>query len=89
VSALGAVVSALVPRFTDEGLASFGIPAGTSGGGIPKLAALPPEIRQVVQDAYGHATGNIFLFVAPAALLALLAVVFIKEVPLRRGPGEE
>ncbi|MGZ4554338.1 MAG: MDR family MFS transporter [Mycobacteriaceae bacterium] len=89
VSALGAVVSARVTRFTDEGLASLGIPAGTSGGGIPKLAALPPEIRQVVQDAYGHATGNIFLFVAPAALLALLAVVFIKEVPLRRGPGEE
>ena len=50
---------------------------------MPRLADLPAPVRAVVEDAYGHATGNLFLYTAPFALLALVAIMFIREVPLR------
>ena len=83
ISALGAVLGAQVARYTAEGLARLGLPAGGSGGQVPRLADLPAPVRAVVEDAYGHATGNLFLYTAPFALLALVAIMFIREVPLR------
>ncbi len=47
------------------------------------MAALPAPVRTVFEDAFGTATGHIFLVAAPFALLALVAVLFIREVPLR------
>jgi hypothetical protein len=41
----------------------------------------------VVEGAYGHGAGDIFLAAAPFALIALIAVSFIKEVPLRQHNG--
>ncbi|MFD0786198.1 MFS transporter, partial [Micromonospora azadirachtae] len=56
-----------------------------SGGGVlPDVHTLPAPIRAVVEGAYGHGAGDIFLAAAPFTLLALIAVSFIKEVPLRR-----
>ena len=42
----------------------------------------------MVEAAYGHAAGDIFLAAAPFGLLALGAVVLIREVPLRRSNAE-
>ena len=44
---------------------------------------MPAPIRHIVRAAYGDATGHIFLISAVVAVVALLAVLFIKEVPLR------
>ena len=41
-----------------------------------------------MEGAYGHGAGDIFLAAAPFALLALIAVLFIKEVPLRQHNGD-
>jgi EmrB/QacA subfamily drug resistance transporter len=85
VSALGAVLSNRVAHFVEVGLAGIGVHGGTGqGSAVPNLAILPAPVRAVVENAYGHATGNIFLAAAPFALLSLIAVLFIKEVPLRK-----
>jgi EmrB/QacA subfamily drug resistance transporter len=86
VSALGAVLAAHVRDYTAEGLASLGVsaPAG-SGGGIPDVSALPEPLRSVVESAYGHAIGDVFLWAAPVALVAFLITLFVRETALRTG----
>ncbi|ADU07153.1 MULTISPECIES: MDR family MFS transporter [Micromonospora] len=89
VSALGAVLGHRVTGYMADGLSRLGIPAsGPGGGGLPDVHTLPGPIRTVVEAAYGHAAGDIFLAAAPFGLLALVAVVLIREVPLRRSNAE-
>jgi EmrB/QacA subfamily drug resistance transporter len=84
VSALGAVLAHQVADETARGLARLGVEAGAgSGGRIPDLATLPGPVRLVVEHAFGVATGHIFLVAAPFAVAALVAVLFIEEVPMR------
>ncbi|MFI6943923.1 MFS transporter [Streptomyces sp. NPDC050418] len=89
VSALGAVMATRVTDYVKDGLTELGPKAaslghgGTGGGGIPNLDELPPPIRTVMEVAYGHGVADVFLYAAPAALLAFLITLFIKEVPLR------
>ncbi|NUU25605.1 MAG: MFS transporter, partial [Streptomycetaceae bacterium] len=80
VSILGAVMSHRVQGYLSDG----GLTAGNGGGsGIPDVRHLPPGVRGVVESAYGHAIGDIFLVAAPFGLMALLAVLLIKEKPLQ------
>ncbi len=85
VAVLGAVLAHQVSSHITSGLAALGVPTGASGGGsqIPDITTLPAPIALVVQDSYGIAAGDIFLVAAPITFLALIAVLFIKEVPLR------
>lgn len=89
VSALGAVMANRVTHYVKDGLADLGPQGaalghgGTGGGGIPDLDKLPAPFRTVVESAYGHGVGDVFLYAAPAALLAFLITLFIKEVALR------
>ncbi len=80
VAAFGAVLSGRVARYTAEGLGGHAPPGN---GEIPRLSALPPPVRTVVESAFGHGIGDVFGFAAPLAFVALLAIAFIKEVPLR------
>lgn len=88
VSVLGAVLADRVQGLIVEGLAELGV-TGDASGGITDLdlSGLPGPVLQVVRASYGDATGLIFLVAAGAALVALLAVIFIKEVPLRTTVG--
>ncbi|PWV76988.1 drug resistance transporter, EmrB/QacA subfamily [Prauserella marina] len=86
VSALGAVLATQVSGHITRDLAARGIPTAgalNGGGGTLDLAALPEPVRQVVRAAYGDATGTLFLIAACVAIVTVLAVVFIKETPLR------
>ncbi|MFI1394637.1 MFS transporter [Streptomyces sp. NPDC020681] len=89
VSALGAVMANRVTHYVKDGLAELGPQGaalghgGTAGGGIPDLDKLPAPIRTVMESAYGHGVGDIFLYSAPFALLAFLVTLFIKEVALK------
>jgi EmrB/QacA subfamily drug resistance transporter len=93
VSALGAVLGNKITDYVKDGLADLGGKgaalghAGTGGGGIPDLDAMPAPIRTVVESAYGHGVADVFLYSAPLALLALLVSLFIKEVPLKTQGG--
>ncbi|WP_374200343.1 MFS transporter [Arthrobacter sp. M4] len=85
VSVLGAVMSNHVKDLVVQGLAAAHIPvSGGSGGGNMDIVDLPAPIRDIMRAAYGDATAQIFLIAAAIAVVALLAVLFIKEVPLRR-----
>ncbi|MFI6470409.1 MFS transporter [Streptomyces sp. NPDC050516] len=89
VSALGAVMANRVTHYVTDGLTALGpqgAAAAKSGGGsgsIPDLATLPAPIRTVIESAYGHGVGDVFLYAAPCALLAFFITLFIKEIPLR------
>ncbi|RNG17806.1 MFS transporter [Streptomyces botrytidirepellens] len=89
VSALGAVLANRVTHYVKDGLAELGPKGramghgGTGGGGIPDVKALPEPMRTIMESAYGHGIGDVFLYAAPAALLAFLLTLFIKEVALR------
>ncbi|BBJ42566.1 MFS transporter [Streptomyces antimycoticus] len=95
VSALGAVLANRVTHYVKDGLADLGPKgaalghAGTGGGGIPNVKALPEPIRTITESAYGHGVADVFLFAAPAALLGLLLTLFIKEVALKTNSGSQ
>jgi EmrB/QacA subfamily drug resistance transporter len=85
VSALGAVLSHHVTADVTAGLTRLGVQTGSGSGssGIPDMASLPAPVRAVFEAAYGQGIGTIFMIAAPCALVALVAVLFIREVPLR------
>ncbi|MFE9375974.1 MFS transporter [Streptomyces sp. NPDC006855] len=95
VSALGAVLGNRVTHYVKDGLAALGPEAakfghgGTGGGGIPDLDKLPEPFRLVMEAAYGHGVGDVFLYAAPAALLAFIVTLFIKEVALKTSAGND
>lgn len=84
VSALGALLSARVADKVTSGLAAAGVRAeGHESHQIPDLTTLPAPVREVFEHAFGAATGELFVVSTPFVLLALVAVLFIREVPLR------
>ena len=84
VSALGAVLSHQGATQVTAGLAATGATgAYHQTSEIPVLSALPAPVRALYESAFGEATGHLFLIAAPFALLALVCVLFIREVPLR------
>ncbi|MFH9615448.1 MFS transporter [Streptomyces pratensis] len=95
VSALGAVLGNRVTHYVKDGLADLGPEGaalghgGTGGGGIPDLDALPAPLRTVMEVAYGHGVADVFLYAAPAALVAFVLTLFIKEVALKTKAGND
>lgn len=88
VTALGAVLGNRVTHFVTQGLAALHVQnAGGAEGGIPDVATLPAPVRGVVEGAYGHGVGDVFLYAAPFALIAFLLVLFVKEVALHNRSG--
>ncbi|MGW5903476.1 MFS transporter [Streptomyces althioticus] len=89
VSVLGSVMSSRISHYAADTIGTLSpqeqaAAAKTSGSGtIPDMDLLPPGIRTWLESAYGHGIADIFLYVAPVALLGFLVTVFIKEVPLR------
>ncbi len=85
VSVLGAIMSNHVKDLAVEGMAAAGIPVqGGASGASMDLADMPAPIAEIMRAAYGDATAQIFLISAIISVVALLAVLFIKERPLRR-----
>jgi len=95
VSALGAVLGNRVTHYVKDGLAELGPQGaafghgGTGGGGIPDLDKLPEPFRTVMEAAYGHSVGDVFLYAAPCALIAFIVTLFIKEVTLKSSAGND
>ena len=85
ISALGALLSYQVADKVTTGLAAIGIDA--SGHREPlrpgPVARLPGPVREVFEHAFGQAFGELFLVAVPFAVVALICVLLIKEVPLR------
>ncbi|MER8236968.1 MDR family MFS transporter [Streptomyces sp. NPDC094049] len=91
-SVLGAILAGRVAAEMSEGLQEAGVPAATGAAGhgaMPDMTTLPAPIREIVEHAYGVATGELFLVATPFALLAVIAVLFVKEKPLKTTSGME
>ncbi|BFO22853.1 hypothetical protein SHKM778_92410 [Streptomyces sp. KM77-8] len=89
VSVLGSVMSSRISGYAADTIGTLSpqeqaAAAEAAGNGtIPDMDRLPEHIRTWLESAYGHGIADIFLYVAPVALLAFLVTLFIKEVPLR------
>jgi len=85
VSVLGALLGTHVSDLVKTGFqnAHIPVPAG-SGSGNMDVKDLPAPIAGIVRAAYGDGTAMIFTVTAVIAVVALLSVLFIKEVALRR-----
>lgn len=91
VSALGAVLANRVTTLMTEKLGPMA-QGGAEGGGeakVPDLTTLTGPLLKIVQDVYGTVTAELFLIGTPFAVLALIAVLFIKEKPLLTTSGSE
>ena len=80
VTVLGIVLSHRVS-------ALLGVPASGASSGTSDLSQLDGAAAAAVRAAYGDAIGRVFLIAAIGSILTLVAVVFIKEVPLRTTVG--
>jgi predicted MFS family arabinose efflux permease len=91
VSVLGAVLSSHVGELITKGLTAIpGAAAAASSSGSVGLADFsdaPPVIQDLIRVSYGDATGRIFLISTVVAAIAVVAIVFIREVALRTQSG--
>lgn len=88
VSVLGAVLTNQVSGKIESRLERKGVPADKiSGGGSGEtdldIKSLPGPIQDVIHNSYADAFGNIFLIAAIVAVTTLLAILVVREVPLR------
>ena len=94
MSAMGAMLAGQVVQYLNEGFAKLDpkLLVGTeaiASGTIPRLDTLSPAVKLVVEDAYGHGIGNIFLAASPIALIAIVAICFIPNIPLNTKSNAE
>ncbi|MGY1706632.1 MFS transporter [Geodermatophilus sp. SYSU D00697] len=92
VSVLGSIAANRVSDRVAEGLVAMGLPAPEGGGSESlDLAGLPAPVQDLVRGVYGDVIGDVFVFAAVISAVAVLAVLFVREVPLRRSnsPVEE
>ncbi|MFE0512024.1 MDR family MFS transporter [Streptomyces sp. NPDC058964] len=87
VSALGALLNNRVNHQVTQDLLAGRVPLAAAqplkNSAIPDLSLIPPGVRPFIEDAFGKGVGAVFLAAAPFALLTLIAILFIKEVPMR------
>ncbi|GAA1976993.1 hypothetical protein GCM10009718_11640 [Isoptericola halotolerans] len=92
VSVLGAVLASHVKDDLASGLAALGVPASAVGGpagAVPDMSQLPAPVVDVVAGAYTDGITGIFLVAVPLAVVALVAICFIREIPLSERSGIE
>lgn len=53
-------------------------------GTIPQVSALPEGVRVIVEDIYAQAIAHSFLIAVPLAVISLIAILFLPNVPLTR-----
>lgn len=80
-------VSVLVPKTVD-------LDPSTLRGRPETLAALTPEVRAAVADAFARSLHTVFLVCVPLAVVAVLLALRLRELPLRahsvaEAPGDE
>lgn len=91
VSVLGAVLSTRVGDLIRGGLADVPGAAAAAGSGeigLANLADAPPAIQTLIRVSYGDATGRIFVISAVIAVVAMGAIVLIREIALSTQSGE-
>jgi len=98
VSVMGAALAARVSSLmtSDDVMAKLGaalqslgakgaeIGAQLQSGELPQVNELPEAIRVIIEDVYAQGISHSFLIAVPFAVLSLLAIVFLPNLPLTR-----
>jgi hypothetical protein len=86
------VLSSRLAHYLTEALAQAGIRSGAGGvnvnpNNVQAIQQLAEPVKSVVLGAFSHALDNVFLVGVPFIVVALVVALFLREVPLRAGPG--
>ncbi|GAA1944471.1 MDR family MFS transporter [Microbacterium aquimaris] len=96
VSVMGATLAASASRLVTERqgeiattLASLGADGTTiaeqlQAGILPQVAALPESLRVIFEEVYAISIANAFLIAVPVAVISLIAIALLPNVPLTR-----
>ncbi|MFB4305619.1 MFS transporter [Actinomadura sp. GTD37] len=91
VAAFGAILTNRVGAEIASGLRAAGVrmPAGASGelGSPDEIQRLPEPVHGIIQEAFTKAMEAVFLVGVPVAVIGFLAVLALKELPLRGSAG--
>ena len=91
IAALGAVLSHRVEDVITDGIPEL-VASGKvtpeqlqslQGGGLADPASMPSAVQALYEHAFAVATADLFLVAIPCAVIALVAILGIKEVPLK------
>ena len=90
VTIMGSLLSSSVATYVKDGLEGF-VPTSQDevdalqhlgSGDVPKVGQLPETVRSIVESAYGHGIADAFIIAIPLAVIAVIAIAFIKNKPL-------
>jgi EmrB/QacA subfamily drug resistance transporter len=100
VSLLGAVLAQRLPQQIERQVTTLDLPPAALGalGQLAgnaqalfdpgSLAQIPPQVLGAIRTALAASLHDVFLYAAVVVGGALVASVFLKDVPLRRRPGD-
>ena len=86
----GAVLSSRLAHYLTEALAQAGIRSGAgevNANDVQAIQHLAEPVRGVVLGAFAKALDNVFLVGVPFIVAAFVVALFLREAPLRVGPG--
>jgi EmrB/QacA subfamily drug resistance transporter len=89
----GAVLASRLAHYLAEQLVRAGIRPGSGGAGVDAnnvqaIHQLVEPVKSVVLGAFADAMDDVFMVAVPFMVVAFVVALFLKEVPLRTGPGE-
>ncbi|WP_306303241.1 MFS transporter [Actinomadura chibensis] len=92
VAAFGAILTNRIAGEIASGFRKAGLPQAPGGGGgelgsPDDIQKLPQPIKGIVQDAFTTSLETVFLVGVPIAIVGFLAVLALKELPLRGSAG--
>lgn len=70
-----------ITRLGDEGAA---VAQQLTSGTLPQVGALPDSVRVIVEEIYAQGIAHSFLYAVPVAVVSLMAILFLPNVPLTR-----
>ena len=90
VTVMGAMLSTSVGNYITDALEGFTPTTPDevdalkhlASGDVPKVGQLPDTIRTIVEGAYGHGIADSFIIAIPLAVIAIIAIAFIRNKPL-------
>ena len=92
----GSVTDLLGGRKDDvtAALATLGDQASTwasqlQSGSLPQVSAMPEGLRVIFEDVYAQGISQSFLILVPFAIVSLIAIAFLPNVPLTRMTNRE